>query len=207
MDIDTPRGRSASSSTNSSRVLSAHSDLSSIPYHERMEVQSNKLTWDEQVDLNEREDFSLSYASPKVGENKPANEATDHTPKDGEQRSNIKVSTPNNTPIPQGEGAAINNMNTCTPRYLETTTIPYEDNQPVELNSWDGEAYPLSIFRTIEFLDTDSKNILTSLLRMANFIRNRKLKNNTENDIPALEGFGQAAWSFILPSMKQGGIH
>jgi len=66
-----------------------------------MEVQSNKLTWDEQADLNEREDFSLSYATPKVGENKPANEATDHTPKDGEQRSNIEVSTQNNTPIPQ----------------------------------------------------------------------------------------------------------
>jgi len=32
---------------------------------------------------------------------------------------------------------------------------------------------------------------------MANFIHNRKLKNNTENDISALEGFGQAAWSFI----------
>ena len=95
-------------------------------------------------------------------------------------------------------------MNTCTPRYLETTTIPYEDNQPVELNSWDGEAYPLSIFRTIEFLDTDSKNILTSLLQMANFIRNRKLKNNTENDIPALEGFCQAAWSFISSIYEAG---
>ena len=46
------RERSASSSTNSSRALSAHSNLSSIPYHERMEIQSNKLTWDKQVEIN-----------------------------------------------------------------------------------------------------------------------------------------------------------
>jgi len=32
---------------------------------------------------------------------------------------------------------------------------------------------------------------------MANFIQNRKLKNNIENNILALEGFGQTAWLFI----------
>jgi len=66
MDIDTPRGRSTSSSANSSRESSTHSNLSSIPYYERMEDQSNKLSWDEQVELNEKEEFTLSYATPKV---------------------------------------------------------------------------------------------------------------------------------------------
>jgi len=92
--------------------------------------------------------------------------------------------------IPQGKSAAINNMNMYTPWDLEMTIIPYKDNQPVELNSWDKEAHSLLIFRTIEFLDIDSKNISTFLLQMANFIHYRKLKNNTENDILALEGFG-----------------
>ena len=58
MDINTPRERSASSSTNSSR--SVHSNLSSIPYHERMEIQSKKLTWDKQVEINVRECVFLS---------------------------------------------------------------------------------------------------------------------------------------------------
>ena len=128
MDINIPRGRSASSSTDSSRALSVHSDLSSIPYHKRVKVQSNKLTWDKQVDLNERKDFSLSYATPKVGENKLANKITDHTPKNGEQHSNIEVLIPNNIPIPQGEGATINNINMYTSRDLKTTIIPYKDN-------------------------------------------------------------------------------
>jgi len=46
IDINIPRGRSASSSTNSSRVSSAYLGLSSILYYKRMEVQSSKLTWD-----------------------------------------------------------------------------------------------------------------------------------------------------------------
>ena len=102
IDINISRGRSAFSSINSSRALSVYSDLSSIPYYKRMEVQSNKLTWDKQVDLNERKDFSLSYATSKVGENKLASKITDYTPKDGEQHSNIKVWILNNIPIPQG---------------------------------------------------------------------------------------------------------
>jgi len=48
MDIDTPRERSVSSSTNSLRAFSVHSNTSSIPYHKRMEIQSNNLPWSEQ---------------------------------------------------------------------------------------------------------------------------------------------------------------
>ena len=76
------------------------------------------------------------------------------------------------------------NMNMYTLQDLETTSIPYKDNQPVELNSWNKEAYPISIFGTVKFLDIDSKNILTLLLWMANFISNRKIKNNMKKYIP-----------------------
>ena len=44
-------------------------------------------------------------------------------------------------------------MNMCTLQDLKTTSIPYKDNQPVELNSWDEEAYSISIFETVKFLD------------------------------------------------------
>jgi len=164
MDMDTPRGRSTSSSANSSRELSTHSNLSSIPYHKRMEDQSNKLSWDEQVKLNEKEEFTLSYTTLKVGENKLANEAIDHTPKDGKQHSNNEVTILNNMPNLQGGGMASNNMNMCTAQGLEMSSIPYKDYQLVEPNSWDGEAYPLSIFGTNEFLEINSKNFSTSLL-------------------------------------------
>ena len=66
MDIDTPRGRSAFLSTNSSRESLTHSNYSSISYHKRIEDISNKLSWDEQVELNKRENFTLSYTISKI---------------------------------------------------------------------------------------------------------------------------------------------
>ena len=60
------------------------------------------------------------------------------------------------------------------------------------------EKLDLSIF------DINSKNISTSLLHMVDFIRKRKLVDNTEKDILSLFGFGQAAWSFISSIYKAG---
>ena len=52
IDIDIPRRRSALSSINCSRAALAHLNTSSNLYHERMEIQSKKLSWNEQVDIN-----------------------------------------------------------------------------------------------------------------------------------------------------------
>ena len=45
INMDKPRGRSISSSPNLSRKSSTHSVLSSIPYVDRMEAQSNDPSW------------------------------------------------------------------------------------------------------------------------------------------------------------------
>jgi len=44
------------------------------------------------------------------------------------------------------------------------TPLNYDINSPSEPNSWDGKAYPISIFGHIEFLEINSKNMFTSLL-------------------------------------------
>jgi len=82
MDINTPRERTPSSSMNSSRVSLTHSNAFSIPYHERMTIQSKDPSWSEQVE-NEEEIFSLLYTTLKVGEETLANKAIDNSPKDG----------------------------------------------------------------------------------------------------------------------------
>jgi len=50
----------------------------------------------------------------------------------------------------------------------------------------------------MKFLEIDSKNIYTSLLYIANFIRTRKVINSKANNIPELKGFGKVAWNFIF---------
>jgi len=82
MKIDTPRGRSVSSSVNSSRELSTHLSVSSISYHKRMEIQSNSLPWSKQVEIDKREKFSLSYTTLRVEKNIPVNEAANNSLKE-----------------------------------------------------------------------------------------------------------------------------
>ena len=135
MDINTPRGRSVSLSFNNSRELLICSNLSSIPYHKRIEDISNKLSWNKQVVLNKKEDFTLSYTISKIGDNNLANKTTDYNYKKRKQYSNIEVTTLNNMPISQGECMINNNTNTYTLQGLKTLSIQYKDYKLAKLNS------------------------------------------------------------------------
>ena len=67
MEVNTPRGRSNISSTNSSRATSVHSDVSSTAYAEQVQALANNLTWADQVEISKSEEPALSYTTPKVG--------------------------------------------------------------------------------------------------------------------------------------------
>ena len=53
INIDSPRGRSTFSSSHSSRASSTYSAVSSVPYHTRMEQQSNNPSWADQIDSSQ----------------------------------------------------------------------------------------------------------------------------------------------------------
>jgi len=53
IDVDVPRGRPSSPSNNSSRESSILSKASTVPYYERMEIQSNNPLWSKQVEAEE----------------------------------------------------------------------------------------------------------------------------------------------------------
>jgi len=60
MEVDTPRGWSTSTSTNSSRATSAHSNISSTGYTEHIQALANNLTWTDQVEISKSEGPALS---------------------------------------------------------------------------------------------------------------------------------------------------
>ena len=64
--------------------------------------------------------------------------------------------------------------------------INYKINTPTEANTWDGKAHSIFIFSHMEFLKIDSKNIFTSLLWMADYIRARKVKQGKILDVTEL---------------------
>jgi len=86
------------------------------------------------------------------------------TPKAKKVNTNNEATILNNIPNPQDKGMTNCNINMCTSQDLEISSILYRDYQLAELNSWNGEAYPLFLFENTDFLEIDSKNILTLLL-------------------------------------------
>jgi len=76
ININIPRERLVSSSKNSLRESSTHSDTSSVPYYKRMETQSNNHLWNEQAKIKE---ISLLYTSNVKEENIP--QINDNSPK------------------------------------------------------------------------------------------------------------------------------
>lgn len=81
----------------------------------------------------------------------------------------------------------------CTSQVFINIPLLYNINKLVELNSQDDNTNPISIFRTIKSLEIDAKNMITSLLCMSNYIKNRSVITSQVNSINQLEGFEQAA--------------
>ena len=171
IDIDILRERSASSSINSSRESSMYSNASSVPYHKRMEIQSNNPLWSEQVENEENERLSLSYAIPTKEGDSLVKLATDNSSIERDQCDNNMASALNNIFAPIGESEAINNTNMCPPQEFENVPLPYDICQPVKPNTWNGKALPISIYSSMKILDIDAKNIIILLLYMINFIK------------------------------------
>jgi len=77
------------------------------------------------------------------------------------------------------------------------SAIPYEANMLADPNLWDGHFGPISLFGTNEFLQSNVRNVLCSLICIAEFIRQRNITDHDGNKIPQIDSFGQATFDFI----------
>jgi len=93
---------------------------------------------------------------------------------------------------PQNEEASKSVTVPVTP-----SAIPYEANSPADPNLWDGHFGSVSLFGTNEFLQNDAQNISCSLIRIAQFIRQRNISDRDGNTITQLNSFGEAAFDLI----------
>jgi len=100
---------------------------------------------------------------------------------------------------PQNEEASKSVTAPVTP-----TAIPYEANSPADPNLWDGHFGSVSLFGTNEFLQNDARNISCSLIRIAQFIRQRNISDRDGNTITQLNSGRQHLIS-SRPSTKLDG--
>jgi len=91
----------------------------------------------------------------------------------------------------------IDTSNMLSSPSLEPSVILYQDNQPTNPQLWDGNFTPVSMSSVDEFLTSNIKNIVCSLLRTAIFIKQQLLGNKTTKNIPQIVDFSFASWEFI----------
>lgn len=72
----------------------------------------------------------------------------------------------------------------------------------MDKDSWDSEFRAISLYRSMEHLASDIKNIKDSLHRMQKYILGKVINGDRANNIKDLEGIGKAVWEFIIALYK-----
>ena len=73
----------------------------------------------------------------------------------------------------------------------------YNIDQALNPESWDGEFHAVSLYRSMEHLASDVKNIKESLCRMENYIKDKSINSNP-NDVKDLNSMDKAVWEFLF---------
>lgn len=84
------------------------------------------------------------------------------------------------------------------------SSFPYEMCQPDNPESWDGCTNLILLFGQTLLQEINVNNIKISLAQISDFINNRELKNNKEEDISFIKGFSQLAFDFVAAVFKGG---
>jgi len=121
-----------------------------MDYVDKVKKLSNNPSWADQVETENLQEPSLSYA--------PLKEGTEDT---------MSVVPVNKT----SQVSHVNNHNNiCSSQDFETMAISYTVNQPADPLLWDSIFCPTSIFQLNKYLDRGVKNTTCSLLKIAAFI-------------------------------------
>jgi len=143
-----------------------------MAYYERMEIMNTILPDEVQEPINSSQ---LSYASNKGKDNRgeQVSKVTDNSIQKNTPHVSNKVSALKSIPTTCGEHAVNKTTNSRPLQKVFNIQLPYNINQALEENLWDGNFHSISLHSALEHLPLDSKNIKESL---KNISRTKVLK-------------------------------
>ena len=199
MDIndDIIRERFTSSTRSISKSTLVSSTISSILYHQRMEINNNLSNKDLEKLIDKSQ---LSYAST-VGNENNVRKAADNGPNSDKENLALKKAP---EPCGKEKVSTVEYTNLETSENMLNIQLPYDINQALDPESWDGNFNPILLYESIEYLRSDVKNIIESLCCIQKYIINKKIESGKANNVKYLRGMGKIAWGFISSLYKSG---
>ena len=70
--------------------------------------------------------------------------------------------------------------------------IPYNPNQLIEIEYWNGSFHSISLHGLLEHFPSDLLNIKKLLICMAKYIENKKINISKSNNVLELRGIGES---------------
>ena len=74
----------------------------------------------------------------------------------------------------------------------------------MELELWNNNFHPISLYRLLEHLSFDATNLKKSMICIAKYIQNKKIDMSKSNNIKNLEDIDKAAWELISSIYNSG---
>ena len=168
--------------------------LLEIDYAERIDLQNN-------IEVKEPKDNSQDSEQIQDQENQQEYQASNEllnavTQLQGSSKTGAQPQEVNKTVF-------INTLpQTSSSQLFLLEVILYSTNILADSSLQNGRFGATSLFGTNEFLQGNVLNMAYSFQCIAIFLKQRKLKDHNNEDIPQLEPFGKAAWTFVSAIQK-----
>jgi len=156
---DEVRGRSLAHNAHYSRTLSLSSSECDKDYAMRVQRESDRIVEDDPVAPSNSP--LLEYTASK-SQNNQVSKVADLTT-NARQQCVVNI------------GPALNNKSIDSSNIVNIQ-LSYDSSQALDPESWDGNFHAISLYRSMEHLASDVKNIKDSLIRMHKYILVKQLR-------------------------------
>ena len=170
------RGCSLSFNIQKPRSPSISSSECSKDYHIHVKRMSDRM--DKDKPINSIDSIKIEYVSQR------------------KQKDQVSKATDNTNNMLQHVSNKVLASSTISSNSMFDIQLSYDIDQALNPKEWNSDFYATLLYKAMEHLVSDVKNIKDSLCRIGKYIWGKSIDSNS-NNIKDLEGVGKAVWEFL----------